>query len=636
VARFFSFLRPSMQVPSHYERQVFISNVLSLILAFVTLGIVAIFYGLFGWIDSLPYVLLVALLFLIVPGLNRYHHRTGRMTFCLIPVWFTIFITIYFKFAVNTRTEIAYYDSRFILMATTILPGIVFRLEERIHLLICLGSTSVCLLFFDPIHELFGAGYFQQGFHDPSYNYINYIVSVTYVVLLFGILLLRSVMERSEESLKQQNRELQEKQNEIEAQHEELLQQQEEVLSSSEKLEEANLVILKQQDKLETYNQTLEGLVEEKSEELVRTNEELVRHNNDLLQFSYTVSHNLRGPVARLLGLTRLLQTTDNKEEKGRMEDLVLKSSQELDEILRDLSLIIDLRNDLYRVREKIVLLDEWNKAISLLGESVKSIFSLKVDFSEAPFVFGVRPMIQSIFYNLASNAIKYQSPSRKLHLTVTSVKLSGLQTKIEVRDNGLGIDLKTQGKNVFKLYKRFHHHVSGKGLGLYLVKSQTEAMDATISIYSEPDKGTAFELIFTQPEEVNHQVFHDSEAAQLYFDAHLGTTVILWKRHITSKEYRETFEVLLSSLKVYNTPGWIADVRRQGTVSDEDQQWFVQHITREAIKNGLKRVAVVAFQDIKDSAYYQRMEAVSQTLGISIQVFNSMEDASGWMEQFV
>jgi signal transduction histidine kinase len=558
------------------------------------------------------------------------------MIFCLIPVWLTMSITIYFKLTVDTPTQVFYYDSRFILMATVILPGIVFRLEERVYLLICMGSTALCLLFFDPIHELFGAGYFQKGFNDPSYNYVNYIVSVTYFVLLFGILLLRSVMERSEAHLQVQNHQLIEKQNEIEAQHEELLQQQEEMQSSSEKLEEANRVILKQQDKLERYNATLEALVEEKSQELVRTNEELIKHNNDLLQFSYTVSHNLRGPVARLLGLTRLLRLSDKKEEKQKMEDLVLKSSEELDEILRDLSLIIDVRNDLYRVREKIHLIDEWNKAFSLLGENVKSIFDLKVDFSESAYVFGVRPMVQSIFYNLLSNAIKYQSPNRKLQIRVRSYRSADHKTHIEIADNGLGIDLKTQSRNIFKLYKRFHPHVSGKGLGLYLVKTQAEAMDASISIQSEPDKGTRFDLAFSEPEEVGHQVFYDNDAVQLYFDAHRGTTVIVWKRNISSKEYRETFEALLNSLKVYNTPGWISDVRNQGVVAEEDQQWFARTITQEAIKNGLKRVAVVAFPEIKRSPYYQRMESVSDTLGINMQVFETMEDAKNWMEKFL
>jgi signal transduction histidine kinase len=623
-------------VPSRYERQVLISNVLAVTFALVTAGIFVIFYSLFGWISTLPLIIAVAVLFLFVPAVSRWiNHRLGRVAFCVIPVWLTMGITIYFKLDNNNvPTLMSYFDSRYILLASTILPGIVFRLEERTQLLICLGSTSVFLYFYDPIHVMFGVGYYQSGYTDSYYRYISYIVPVTYTVLLFGILLLRSVLERSESNLLAQNHELIEKQNEIEAQHEELLQHQEEMLTSSEKLEQANRLITEQQEELERYNATLEALVEEKSSELMRTNDELIKHNNELLQFSYTVSHNLRGPVARMLGLTRLLKNTQSFTERGELQDMILKSSVELDEILKDLSLIIDIRNDLYRVREKVHLQEEWNRALSLLGDNVKSVFQMDVDFSAAPYIYGVRPMVQSIFYNLLSNAIKYQSPERKLKIGATSVRLEDAKTLISITDNGLGIDLKAQQKNLFKLYKRFHTHVTGKGLGLYLVKTQLDTLGATISVQSEPDKGSAFHMVFSRPEEVTRQVFYETDAVQLCYDGNRNIVLILWKRDVSSKEFRETFEAAIASFQIHQTPGWISDVRQQGNIAEEDLAWFNENIIPELMKAGFQRTAIIGLSAPDRKEYYEQLQRMSARSGFQLKAFDSLDDSLEWMTE--
>jgi len=503
VVGIFSFLDPSEHLTAKYKGLVYVTNVMSFIFCLVTLGINGLYYYFFGWLPVLYLIFLVALLFLIVPAINRLDHRVGRMVFCLIPIWLTMFVTIYFKLKEFPQTYITYFDSRFILMATLILPGIVFRLQERTLLFICLASSTVTIVLYDVIHELFGAGYYQKGFNDPSYYYINYIVSVTFIVQVFGILVMRSVMGKTALNLEKQNMELHDKQQEIEAQHEELLQHQEEMVSSSEKLEAAYALITEQQTVLEKYNASLEAQVAEKNQELLHTNEELIKYNNELLQFSYTVSHNLRGPVARLLGLARLFKVTERLDQRTELEHLVLKSSEELDEILKDISLIIDIRNEIYRVRERVYFEDELKKAISLLGINIKAEYNFTTDFSSAPYIFGVRPMVQSIIHNLLSNAIKYQSPDRPLKIRIRSYPAPGSKTILEVSDNGIGIDLPNQQENIFKLYKRFHSHVSGKGLGLYLVKTQVEALGGEIELESQLDYGTTFRITFKQPEVV-------------------------------------------------------------------------------------------------------------------------------------
>ncbi len=596
-----------------------------------------IFHELFGAIPTLPYIYFVAFMFLLVPLINRWgSNRLGRLTFCLIPVLLTMFVTLHFKLHNYSQTDIVYFDSRFILMVTPILPGIVFRMEERRHLFLCLGISAFCVYFYDLIHQVSGVGYYQKGFTDPSYYYINYIVGVTFTVLVFGIFLMRSILETSESNVEKRNKALQEKQYEIEAQTEELLLQQEEMATSSEKLEEANALITRQQGELENYNAALERLVAEKSQELLRANEELARHNNELLQFSYTVSHNLRGPVARLMGLTQLFRVTTDAREKDKLEELVVKSSEELDVVLKDLSLIIDTRNELYRLREKVFLTEEWERAIALLGDNVRKDYRIEADFEAAPYIFGVRSMIQSILYNLLSNSIKYQSPDRSLEIRIRSFRKNASQTQLEITDNGLGIDLATQEKNVFKLYKRFHSHVAGKGLGLYLVKTQVEALGGVITIQSAAGSGTTFTVLFTEPEAVRKQIFHDTDAACVYFDGYCKVSVIQWKRPVTSAEYRQTFGVVLDSLKVYKTPGWISDVTQQGPVGEADQHWLINTLAVEALKSGLKQIALVGYEGAEKQAYYRTIVRAAKRYNVGIATFPTLRDALAWMEDTV
>lgn len=85
---------------------------------------------------------------------------------------------------------------------------------------------------------------------------------------------------------------------------------------------------------------------------------------------------------------------------------------------------------------------------------------------------------------------------------------------KLIFEDNGLGIDLEKKGEELFKLYKRFHHHVEGKGMGLFMVKTQTEMLGGKISVFSEINKGTTFVLEFKEDVVIN---LKSEENAALY-----------------------------------------------------------------------------------------------------------------------
>ncbi|RYG06621.1 MAG: ATP-binding protein, partial [Chitinophagaceae bacterium] len=118
-------------------------------------------------------------------------------------------------------------------------------------------------------------------------------------------------------------------------------------------------------------------------------------------------------------------------------------------------------------------------------------------NFDLAPEIKTIPAYLHSIFHNLISNAIKFRSPDRNLHIEISS-ELKNDCVCLVIKDNGLGIDLEKYGQKVFILYNRFHlHEPVGKGVGLSLVKTQIEALGGKIELESAPDKGCTFRLYF-------------------------------------------------------------------------------------------------------------------------------------------
>jgi signal transduction histidine kinase len=284
----------------------------------------------------------------------------------------------------------------------------------------------------------------------------------------------------------------------IESQNEEIQAQSEELLQSQESLLVANNEIERQKGELEEKNLQLEESLDIKSRDLLNTNQQLVVQNHELQQFSYTVSHNLRGPVASMLGLMNIYNLSTDPEEKSSIFSLMEKSAQSLETVIHDLNKIIDIRKDKFQATEKVSLEAE----VSLITQSLNAFIAekdvqVRCNF-EADEIISIKAYVNSILYNLISNAIQYRSPERSLTIDISSYRIDDYVV-IEVLDNGLGIDLERFRGDLFKLYKRFHTHIEGKGLGLYLVKQQVEKMNGRIEVASSPGEWTRFSAYIRQ-----------------------------------------------------------------------------------------------------------------------------------------
>lgn len=290
---------------------------------------------------------------------------------------------------------------------------------------------------------------------------------------------------------------------EIAAQNEEMISQSEELAAQHEalalqnkKLFEAQKTIETQNREIQQKNEHLEVEIEKRTQELQHTNRELVLHNNQLEQFAFIAAHNLRAPLARILGLANVVDLSRTEEDKDIALKKLVTSTQDLDHVIRDLNLILNIQKHTSNL-VSVDLSQAFVRVKKMLEREIDETDATVIkDFSAAERVYAVAPYVESILYNLLSNAIKYREPSRPpiINLT-TSVEPDFVC--LTVSDNGLGINLSKYKQNMFTLYKRFHTHMEGKGLGLYLVKTQIMALGGKIEVESELNQGTTFKVYF-------------------------------------------------------------------------------------------------------------------------------------------
>lgn len=482
------------------KRNIAVANRLAVILSSLSFALLAILVINFGVSITTPVIAGIGLFFLLIIVINNYgHSNLGRMLLSNVPVVITMYAALISKIEEPNHTDILYYDSRFILILLSIVPCLIFNLKEYFFLYGSLIVILLSLILFDPIHEFFSVGYYQRGFMSSSYFYINYVSLISFAGLTGGALTLKFFMERYEATselfkrdVMKKNADLSEALKNIETQNEEIVSQSEELLASQEQLVEANKTIARQ-------NEELEAKVRQTNADLYQTNEELIRRNNELSQFSYTISHNLRGPVARLLGLSQV--ASFNKRILDDHDALTIishiqTSANDLDNVFKDLIKIVDTRNAIDQSSQLCYYNEEWTYVKNFLN--ISDDFEsrhIHLDFA-IPSIQSVRPLLNSIIFNLVSNAIKYRSYERDLLVSIRTFETDTFHV-LQVKDNGVGIDLALFEKDLFKMYKRFHKTQEGRGVGLYLLKLQVELLNGYVKVESTLDVGSTFTVYF-------------------------------------------------------------------------------------------------------------------------------------------
>jgi signal transduction histidine kinase len=318
----------------------------------------------------------------------------------------------------------------------------------------------------------------------------------------------RQLNKKFEEKVDQRTYELQQKNEEIQAQNEIFVQQQEQLNKQSVFLEEKNRKLQKARELIHSKNRelkqhsiNLEKEVRARTEDLTVMNKELLEQNKQLEQFAFIVAHNLRAPIARILGLINLmkLQSIITNESEFYIES-ILVATERLEEVIKDLNIILEIRKGLNELYEEVCLDGKLAKVKETLKNQIDDARAIiEEDFSGGRLVLGVSSYVENILYNLVSNAIKYKHSERVPEIKVSTRKV-GNEICLSVDDNGIGFDIESNKDNMFKLYRRFHDHVDGKGLGLYMIKTQSEALGGKIEVSSDLDVGSSFKVYFKCP----------------------------------------------------------------------------------------------------------------------------------------
>lgn len=224
-----------------------------------------------------------------------------------------------------------------------------------------------------------------------------------------------------------------------------------------------------------------------------KRNRELKKVNSELDKFVYSASHDLRAPLASVLGLVAIARLDDGSERNNHL-NLIEKSIQKLDGFISD---IIDFSRNarLEIIKEEInfeKLIHDVMDDLKYLDDSSKILRMVNIT-GQGSFYTDPR-RLKIILSNLISNAFKYHTPKKENPFIEVRVDRSPRQVVIQVIDNGLGIG-EQHLDNIFKMFYRGHETTKGSGLGLYIVKETVEKIEGTIQVSSTPGEGSTFTI---------------------------------------------------------------------------------------------------------------------------------------------
>lgn len=223
-------------------------------------------------------------------------------------------------------------------------------------------------------------------------------------------------------------------------------------------------------------------------------NQELRKLNDELDRFVYSASHDLRAPLASVLGLVNIARMEKGKDFEGYL-DKIETSVQKLDGFIRD---IIDFsRNARLEIESEVIdfetLITDIFDNLKYLDEkgTIKRI--VKVE-GEGAF-FSDRKRLSVVLNNLIANSIKYSNPNAENPFIEVYVKQNPKQVFLQVKDNGIGIG-QEHISSIFKMFYRADSKSKGSGIGLYIVKETLDKIRGTISVQSQYGKGSTFTVL--------------------------------------------------------------------------------------------------------------------------------------------
>jgi signal transduction histidine kinase len=367
-----------------------------------------------------------------------------------------------------------------------------------------------------------GAVYASQRFfaveQSPITQYSVQIASVLEVVLFsFGLAArinlmqkeitdktienerLEKVKERALKSLiEEKNQELEQKVKErtaqIQHQKEEITTQNEYLTQSYKQLEQAQQTIEKQNKKLSLVNVRLEKTVHERTKELKQTNTELLKANRELDVFIYRTAHDIKGPLARLIGLSQVaLLDVQEKQAIEYLNKLNFEANY-LNYLLNRLSVI----HEITHAEVKWEPVDFQELIASVIGKlnQISGFNQVQIHVSVQPDICFTsdRSILSFILRNLIENAIQFRKQDAVESFITVEVKQQKNLIIMQVTDNGIGIS-PMDVPSIFDLFSRAAGKHKTAGMGLHMTKLSVEKLHGQIDLLPHPSGFTQFQV---------------------------------------------------------------------------------------------------------------------------------------------
>ncbi|WP_303310180.1 PAS domain-containing protein [Hymenobacter sp. BT730] len=236
--------------------------------------------------------------------------------------------------------------------------------------------------------------------------------------------------------------------------------------------------------------------------ELDNLNQQLVRTNVDLDNFIYTASHDLKAPITNIEGLLQTLEDELPEQQRTRDVSYVLElmhdSVNRFKRTIEHLTDVSRLQKEHDPVFTQVKLAEVVEDVLLDLAPLIQEVGArLHVEVQNCPSIAFSAKNLRSVVYNLVSNALKYHSPERTPLVSLRCFPAEKYLA-LEVQDNGLGIDLSRE-RQPFQMFQRFHTHVEGSGVGLYMVKKMVENAGGKVEVLSQVGEGSTFTVYFPQ-----------------------------------------------------------------------------------------------------------------------------------------
>jgi signal transduction histidine kinase len=264
-------------------------------------------------------------------------------------------------------------------------------------------------------------------------------------------------------------------------------------LSERNKVEEA---LRRSRDELDTK-------VKERTAELRKINQDLQSVNKELEAFAYSVSHDLRAPLRHIAGFTELLL----KDAEPVLDD---KSRHHITKILQSANRMGNLVDDLLAFSQ--IGRVETRKTTVNLEQLVRSVVAeISPDtrgrrivwrIGALPICYGDPSLLQLVFSNLVSNAVKFTQTRPQAEIEIGSLNDTPDEAVVFVKDNGVGFDMKYMNK-LFGVFQRLHSQDSfeGTGIGLATVQRIVHRHGGRVWAEGAIDNGATFYVALPKPE---------------------------------------------------------------------------------------------------------------------------------------